>query len=158
MILLLSFDMRSLPRGLQRFARFMKMSSFVLAMTPRKPTPIFAPLESSKAMASHASVKLCAVKLAANSGKQQTGSALSAQRFGIDPCGRRFSEHATESEQEPPLTQEPSIVGSRPQKRFPEQPISRGTLAEEYSPLHRSSLHPRAPWATDRHVKSWVDG
>jgi hypothetical protein len=53
-------------------------------MTPRKPTLIFALLESLKAMARHASMKLCAAKLAANSGKQQTGSVLNAQRFGID--------------------------------------------------------------------------
>jgi hypothetical protein len=59
----------------------------VLVTTPPKPTPIFALLESLKAMARHASVKLCAVKLAANSGKQQTGSALSAKRFGIDQAG-----------------------------------------------------------------------
>jgi hypothetical protein len=53
-------------------------------MTLPKPMPMFVPLKSLKAMAQHGSMKLCTKKLTASSTKQQTGSALSAQRSSIE--------------------------------------------------------------------------
>jgi hypothetical protein len=41
-------------------------------------------IRSLKAMAQHGSMKLCTKKLTASSTKQQTGSALSAQRTSIE--------------------------------------------------------------------------
>jgi hypothetical protein len=49
-----------------------------------EPMPMFVPLKSLKAMAQHGSMKLCTKKLTASSAKQQTGSALSAQRSSIE--------------------------------------------------------------------------
>jgi hypothetical protein len=54
---------------------------------------MFVPLKSLKAMAQHGSMKLCTKKLTASSTKQQTGSALSAQRSSIEQTAAWYWEY-----------------------------------------------------------------